>query len=417
MNKRMYLWENETDDPKFKLPWMIENLLNDGYVVWFAKGRYYDGKEAKTGQQFWLENGELFTKNVDPYHKKVLLDGWHAWRKLKHELENYERGDFNFRIIGDDCWHTHYDSEWSETSLENDIKRVLKYERMMPAIPQNISMYDLIEKIIPLTVLTFHKRKQANINAFRAGDAKTVVFKWLHKRHPNAIIVPEFGIGGVWGKNSIVDLAVFDEKKMIFVEIKAETDSFVRVKKQLEASSQSADEVWLALFEDKSIPKDLPLHVGIVSFNRDGKIKILQKAKTLKQDKTRIGHIWTTELHDSFACYKGVSSWIKNLRGGLEELTKVAKDLLGKNARQFTINTFRNRHYLEYVWRRDQLLSGNAEAISIARGGQNRSNVFYKHFEEHYRGERNRISHPSMAELAVKEFAIPQKQKKMNVSV
>lgn len=416
MNKRIYLdgWEDE--NPKFKLPWMIDNLLNDGYVVWFAKGRYHQA-EVKTGQQFWLENGELYTKNVDPYHRKELLDGFRAWRKLKHELESYARCNFNFKLIGDDCWHSHYDSEWDVISLENSVKRALKYTQMMPAIPQNISMYDLIEVIMPLTTITFHKRKQANINAFRAGDAKAVMFKWLNKRYSNAIIVPEFGIGGVWGKNSIVDLAVFDEKKMIFVEIKAETDSFARVQRQLESSSLTADEVWLALFEDKHIPSGIPLHVGIVSFNRDGKIKIIQKAKQLKQDRTQIGHIWTTELHDSFSCYKGASTWIKNLRGGLEELTKVAKDILGKNSRQFTINTLRDRHYLEYVWRRDQLLSGNAEAISIARGGQNHSNKFYKHFLEHYKGQRNRLSFPSMAELAVKEFEIPLKQKKKNVSV
>ena len=416
MNRRMHPNGLEDDNAEFKLPWMIENLLNEGYVVWFVKGRYND-TEVKTGQQFWFENGELFTKNVDPYHRKELLDGWHAWRKLKHELENYERSNFSFKLIGDDCWHTHFDSEWDTTSLENDVKRALKYIKMMPKIPQDISMYDLIEKMTPLTTITFHKRKKANVNAFRAGDAKAVMFKWLNKRFSNAIIVPEFGIGGVWGKNSIVDLAVFDEKKMIFVEIKAETDSFVRVQRQLESSSLMADEVWLALFEDKNIPKGIPLHVGIVSFNREGKIKIIQKAKTLKQDKTRIGHIWTTELHDSFSCYKGASSWIKNLRGGLEELTKVAQDILGRNSRQFTINTLRDRHYLEYVWRRDQLLSGDVEAISIARGGQNHSNKFYKHFLEHYKGQRNRISCPSMSELAVKEFVIPQKQKKMNVSV
>lgn len=416
MNRRMLPSGWEDDNTEFKLPWMIDNLLNDGYVVWFAKGRYHHA-EVKTGQQFWLENGELYTKNVDPYHRKELLDGSRAWRKLKHELENYARCNFNFKLLGANGWHTYYDREWDNLSLENSVKRALKYTQMMPAIPQNISMYDLIEEIMPLTTITFHKRKKANVNAFRAGDAKAVMFKWLNKRFTNAIIVPEFGIGGVWGKNSIVDLAVFDEKRMIFVEIKAETDSFVRVQRQLESSSLMADEVWLALFEDKNIPSGIPLHVGIVSFNREGKIKIIQKATKLKQDKTKIGHIWTTELHSSFSCYKGASSWIKNFRGGLEELTKVAQDILGKNSRQFTINTLRDRHYLEYVWRRDKLLSGDAEAISIARGGQNHSNRFYEHFLEHYKGQRNRLISPSMVELAVKEFVIPQKQNKKNVLV
>ena len=395
-------------DSMLKLPYPLQDLLNEGYILWFSKGQSKDSKYPKTGQQFWLEVEELHTHNVDPFHKKELKKGERAWGMLKYELERYSQVSFCFRLTGERGLNTFNEYSRHQT-LQMAVKHALKYT-ICPEPPANFLPHDFIEEIIPDTIITFHKRKQPNLNAFRAGDAKTVVFKWLHKRYPNAVIVPEFGIGGVWGKTSIVDMAAFDTKKMIFVEIKAETDSFARVQKQLEVSSSNADEVWLALFEDKHIPKDIPLHVGIISFDRTGKMRLIQKPKILKQNKTILGHIWTKEFHDFFGCYKGVSSWIKNMRGGIEELTKVAEDILGKNARQFTINAWRRRHFLEYVWRRDGVLKGEENAASIARGSN--FTDYSKHFYKNYNLDTDRIKHPSLSELAVKEFILPKTKKR-----
>ncbi|AHJ13116.1 hypothetical protein [Sulfurospirillum multivorans] len=411
MNKRMYPDGWEDDEAKFKLPWMLENLLNDGYVVWFVNGRSARDGYAKTGQQFWLLDGELTTHNVDPYHRKEVKTGWHAWRKLKSELDNYASGHFEFKIIGTQGWHTHYNGDFRGRTLKDEVASALKYTDM-PILPPHFSTYELIEEMHPKTIITFHKRKQPNTNAFRASDAKSVVFQWLNKRYPDAIIVPEFGIGGVWGKNSIVDLAVFDKKKMIFVEIKAETDSFVRVQRQLESSSLFADEVWLALFESKHIPENIPLHVGIITFDSKGKINIIKKSKPLKQDKTVIGHIWTTEFQEQFSAYKGASSWIKSLRGGVEALSEVASNLLGKNSRQFTINIWRRRHYKEFIWRRDMLLQGASNVMSIARG--NKANESDSYFSSKY---VHGLNEPWLKDLAIKEFIPPVLKRKKELSV
>ena len=390
------------EDFIFTLPFPLQNILDEGYVLWFANGRSLRDKSVqKTGQQFWLENGELHTHNVDPYHKKDLRTGWHAWRKLEHELECYRAQRFYFKIIGEDGWYMARD-------FVQSIKDSIRWSTC-PMPPPHCSLYDFVEEMVPEVFITYHKRKQVNQNAFRASDAKAVVFKWLHKKFPEAVIVPEFGIGsGIWNKNSIVDLAAFDKKKMIFVEIKAETDSFARVQKQLEASSKIADEVWLALFEGKTIPHNLPLHVGIITFDKNGKIKVLQKAKTLKQDKKWIGHIWLTELQEELSAYKGASAWIKTYRGGVVGLTQIASEILGKNARQFTINAWRRRHHEEFIWRRDLLLKGDVSVMSIPRGKN--ENISSSYFYQNYNSQEHGLHEPGLKALATKEWVCQKKK-------
>ena len=401
-------------DSMLKLPYPLQDLLNEGYVLWFTRGRSKERyNEPKTGQQFWLEDGELLTHNVHPYHKKELKTGSRAWRVLENELKHYAHVNFDFRIVGQkNHWHQ-YNENGLYKSIDTAVKQALKYIEM-PTPPAHISTYALIEEMVPDTVLTFHKRKQPNLNAFRAGDAKTVVFKWLHKRYPDAVIVPEFGIGGVWGKTSIVDMAVFDTKKMIFVEIKAETDSFVRVQKQLEVSSQFADEVWLALFESKHIPENIPLHVGIITFDSKGKINIIKKPKLLKQDKTAIGHIWTKELKDEFSFYPNFNHWFKNLCKGIDDLTNIASYILGGNARQFTINTWRKRFFIEFIWRRDLLLRGNYSVVSLSREGRKNKkevNVSNSYFHQNYDWDKHGLHEAGLKELAMNEWK-PSSQKR-----
>lgn len=390
----------------FKLPYPLQNILDDGYILWFANGRSLRDKSVqKTGQQFWLENGELHTHNVDPYHKKDLRTGWHAWRKLECELGRYEHQRFHFKIIGEDGWHMARD-------FAQSIKDSIRWSTC-PKPPPGFSLYSFVEEMAPEIFITYHKRKQANTSAFRAHDAKAVVFQWLHKKYPSAVIVPEFGIGSdIWSKSSIVDLAAFDKNKIVFVEIKAETDSFVRVQKQLDASSNIANEVWLAIFKSKTIPDAIPLHVGIISFDKNGKIEIIKKPKILKQDKSWLGHIWTTELQKQFSDYKGAGAWIKNYRGGVDGLTQIASDILGKNARQFTINVWRKRHFEEYVWRRDLVLGGDVSVVSIARGNEN--NISESYFNQKY-AQHTHLDEDRLKDLAVKEWAPPasKREKKM----
>lgn len=404
------------DIDEVKVPWMIEKLLDNGYVVWFVDGRSSSRNGGiKIGQQFWLEDGELVTHNVHPYHRKETRKGWHAWRTFERELESYSQCRFSFTIVGDDPFHFHYYvGDFSDRSLRDTINHAIKYVDM-PMAPAHVPDYDLIENITPDTIITFHKRKQTNTSAFRAGDAKAVVFKWLQKRYKDAVIVPEFGIGsGIWNKDSIVDLAAFDKKKIIFVEIKAETDTFARVKNQLVISSQIADEVWLALFENKHIPNDIPLHIGIILFDKNGKIKLHKKPHSLKQDKKWIGHIWTTEFHENFAAYKGSSYWMKNLCRGVEELTKVAADILGTNSRQFTINVWRRRHFEEFIWRRDLLTKGDTNVMSIGRG--KKGNVSSSYFFKNYNYEEHGLHESGLKDLAKKNWTPPMPARKKKES-
>ena len=124
----------------FKLPYPLQGILDDGYILWFANGRSLRDKSTqKMGQQFWLENGELHTHNVDPYHKKDLRSGARAWRLLEHELERYERQRFYFKIIGEDGWHMARD-------FVQSIKDSIRWSTC-PMPPPHCSLYDFVEEI------------------------------------------------------------------------------------------------------------------------------------------------------------------------------------------------------------------------------------------------------------------------------
>jgi len=373
--------------------------LREGYVVWFHDNYRSCKDSPKQGEQFWIEDGELCHKTVRMYKSKEVSKGAIAQRKFENELSSYGSESNVELTVGDDSFRYINIERMGKT-----LKEELRKRYRIPYLPDTHSYYDVIDDISPTTIISFHKRKIAKVDAFDAKKSKIAVFGWLLKKYPNSVIIPEFGIGGGgWGKTSIVDMAAFDTKRMIFVEIKAENDSFVRVAKQIEISAKNADEVWLAVYEAKSVPKEIHENVGILSLSSNGKVKLIRKAKSFKHLGTFLGHIWTTEWHDAFSCYKGVSKWLKNQREGLAGLEKAGANILGKNARLFTIAMWRARYYTEFFYRRDKFLSGETDAVHIKRGMNN--NDYHYHFKDNYGWNSDqRISAPSLMSMAVKQW-------------
>lgn len=358
---------------------------------------------AKEGEQFWIEDGELCHKTVRMFKSKEVSRGEKALRRFERELEAYLNkadvefsiGDFSFRYINVE--------RYGKT-----LKEELRQRLQIPFLPDTHSYYDLIDDIAPLTLISFHKRKIPKAEAFDAKKAKVSVFGWLLKKYPQAVIIPEFGIGGgSYAKTSIVDMAVFDTKRMIFVEIKAENDTYARVAKQLEISALNADEVWLAIYEAKSIPKEIHENVGILSLLGNGKTKVIRKAKPFKHDGAWVGHIWTNEWQDAFSGIKGHSKWVKNQREGLEGLVSMGLKILGKKARQFTIDMWRARYQNEFVWRRDHFLDGDTEKAHVKRGGQRNEYDYWKHCKDRYGTSSVLCCRPVLSDHAPTGFQFP----------
>lgn len=393
---------NPSDPLETFIPAHLLRLMNEGYVLWFHDNYRSRSDSPKQGEQFWIENGELHHKTVRMYKSKEISKGERAQRKFESKLSTYSSESNVELTVGDETFRW-INVERLGKTLREELRKRLK----IPYLPDTHSYYDLIDDISPTTVISFHKRKITKTEVFDAKKAKISVFGWLLKKYPDALIIPEFGIGGGgWGKTSIVDMAAFDTKRMIFVEIKAENDTYARVAKQLEISAKNADEVWLAIYEAKTIPKEIHENVGVLSLSRNGKTKIIRKAKSFKHSGNWIGHIWTTEWHDAFSCYRGVSKWLKNQKDGLAGLEKTGLEILGKNARKFTIAVWRARYYKEFFYRRDSFLSGTTEAVHTKRGMNNSD--YYDHFKNNYGWNSDQqIIAPSLMSMAVKKWNIP----------
>lgn len=289
------------------IPPHLLRLMNDGYILWFYNNYRSRRTFVKEGEQFWIIDGVLHTKSIGMYKSKEITIGDRALYRLESELGQYQHSEVEF-TIGDYSFR-YSNHERLEKTLQEEFRRKL----CIPFLPATHSYYDLIDEILPMKAISFHKPRVVKTEAFDAKKAKISVFGWLLKKYPDAVIIPEFGIGGGgWGKTSIVDMAAFDTKRMIFVEIKAENDTYARVNKQLEISAKNADEVWLAIYEAKTIPKEIHENVGILSLSSNGKTKVIRKAKSFKHTGNWMGHIWSTEWQDTYRSIKGASKWLQH---------------------------------------------------------------------------------------------------------
>lgn len=402
--------KNEQCDPFGSfIPTHILRLLGEGYIVWFHDNYRSRSDSPKQGEQFWIEDGEFCHKTVRMYKSKETTRGPLAQRKFESELSSYGSesnveltvGDYTFRWIN---------IERFGKTLKEEFRKRLR----IPYLPDTHSYYDVIDGISPNTVISFHKRKIAKVDAFDAKKSKIAVFGWLLKKYPNSVIIPEFGIGGGgWGKTSIVDMAAFDTKRMVFVEIKAENDTYARVAKQLEISAKNADEVWLAIHDAKLAPKEIHENVGILSLSSTGKTKILRKAKSFKHSGDWMGHIWSTEWQDTYRSIKGASKWLQHQRDGHEGFCSLAASILGKKARQFTIDMWRRRYQTEFFFRRDNYNSGKLDAVHTKRGMNN--NDYWEHFKENYSWNTDQLPSPRMIDFVAFGFSFPAIEKRPTV--
>lgn len=382
-------------------------LMREGYVVWFYDNYRSRREMTKEGEQYWIENGELHTKTVRMYKSKDVTKGDDAAIHFRRDLKSYTDAEVEY-VVGEQRLFRFGGISRDEITMH----QLFRVNLSLPCLPLTHSYYDLIDDMTCRKALSFHKRKIAKIDAFDAKKSKIVVFGWLLKKYPNSVIIPEFGIGGGgWSKSSIVDMAAFDTKRMIFVEIKAENDTYARVGKQLEISAKNADEVWLAIYDAKTAPKEIHENVGILSLSSNGKTKVLRKAKSYKHEGGWMGHIWSTEWQDSYRSIKGASKWLQHQREGHEGFCNLAASILGKKARQFTIDMWRARHQREFLWRRDQFLDGDIEKAHIKRG-QGNGYDYYEHCKTKYEDQSYRLCSPALIDFVKFGFMFPAIEKR-----
>lgn len=390
------------------IPPHLYRLMCEGYILWFYNNYRSHRTMTKEGEQFWIEDGVLHTKSIGMYKSKEIIKGEKAHYRFESELGQYQHSDVEFTIGEYSFRYTNH--ERLEKTLPEEFRRKLR----IPFLPATHSYYDLIDDITQMKAISFHKRKIAKVDAFDAKKSKIAVFGWLLKKYPSAVIIPEFGIGGGgWSKSSIVDMAAFDSKRMIFVEIKAENDSFIRVAKQLEISAKNADEVWLAVYEAKSVPKEIHENVGILSLSSNGKVKLIRKAKSFKHSGEWMGHIWSTEWQDTYRSIKGASKWLQHQREGHEGFCNLAASILRKKARQFTIDMWRRRYQKEFLYRRDNYNNGNLDAVHAKRGMDN--NDYWTHFKNNYNWNTDQLPSPQMIDFVEFGFVFPTVEKRPTV--
>lgn len=391
------------------IPTHLLRLMREGYVVWFYDNYRSRREMTKEGEQYWIENEELYTKTVRMYKPKDVTKGDDAARHFKRDLKSFTDAEVEY-IVGEQRLFRFGGISRDEITMH----QLFRVNLSLPYLPSAHSYYDLIDEMTCRKGLSFHKRKIAKVDAFDAKKSKIAVFGWLLKKYPNSVIIPEFGIGGGgWSKTSIVDMAAFDTKRMVFVEIKAENDSFTRLAKQLEISAKNADEVWLAIHDAKVAPKEIHENVGILSLSSTGKTKVLRKAKSFKHDGKWMGHIWSTEWQDAYRSIRGASKWFQHQREGHEGFCNLAASILGKKARQFTIDMWRRRYQREFFWRRDSYSAGNIDGVHAKRGMNN--NDYWEHFKEKYNGNADQLPFPNMIDFVKHGFLFPIIEKRSTV--
>lgn len=172
------------------IPPHLLRLMTEGCVLWFYDNYRSRQEMAKQGEQFWIEDGELYTKTVRMFQSKDIINGEKARCRLESELGQYREVDVEF-VVGEHSFR-YMNCERLDKSLQEEFRR--KYQ--IPFLPATHSYYDLIDEINPHKAISFHKRKVTKLDAFDAKKSKIAVFSWLLKKYPNAVIIPEFGIGG-----------------------------------------------------------------------------------------------------------------------------------------------------------------------------------------------------------------------------
>jgi len=380
-----------------QIPPHLKRLMQEGFVIWIYNTRR-DPKEPKQGEQFWLEGGELHAKSTRMFEKKDVYVAGEAVEMFKNMLGSLAKGEMTVRMGDSQISVLHEDDR--RRTFEKTLDDVLFKMCRIPQLPKGISKYDIPDELRCKLEWSCHRRRQKKVDAYDAQKAKVDVFRWMLQRYGDAVIIPEFGIGGgAWSKTSIIDMAAFGPGYIAAVEIKAENDTYERLAKQLKISSSIADEVWLAVHESKS-QEDLGDNIGVLVL-RDGQPpEIIREAQHIPQDPSHIGHIWTVEWREAFGGIRGASKWIREECRGVDGMEERAAAALGERAREFTIGMWRSRYQLEFVWRRDRFLNENiSEAAFEKRGKRSDSNKFWDHFDKNYEWVRDRIHSPLLTEF------------------
>lgn len=390
------------------VPPHLERLLRNGYVVWFYDIRPFSSQTTKEGEQFWLDDGQLHHKTVRMFHSKKIRTGVNALDKFETVLRNYQTQKLHL-FIGEH--HVEYSGH---IDLNIFLRRTLRESFQLPSLPSWCSYQNLIDRIVPSQCYSCHKPKIVKTSAFNANKAKVTVFEWLSKKYPDAVIVPEFSMSSC-DTISIADMVAFDTEHIVSVEIKAENDNYTRVAKQLDIYAENSDLVWLAIFETKSPPKDIHDNVGILSISSSGKAKLIRQAKRFAQPKTYLKNILCIEWQNSFRSIKCASKWLQNQRDGSDGLHRLGASILGDNARQFTIDMWRHRYWMEFVWRRDMFLSGKIEAVYSKREKHN--NVYLHHYNKHHCEALNQPILPKLVDFAAFGFSFPIVEKRKPIKL
>lgn len=370
-------------------PSFLKNLLKSGNVVWFVEGeKPSKEKRQKQGQQFWIENNILHTQTIKMFYSKNIKTGQYAESVLKRYLDDLKRASGRFEIKNSNTFWFKEDGK-----LKDAVKDLMERIGLSTKKKHRKGSYlDQIDAMWSNMELHWHKKREKKIDSFDASKSKAAVFKWMNKKYPDAIIVPEFGIGEKFAKSSIVDMAGFDKNKIIFVEIKAENDTFARLEKQLEKNMEIADEVWLAIYDKKKIP-DIPDQIGVLSISSSGEVSVIKPASKLKQNKGWLGHIWYKEWQTILSrksVLKDVKKQVKT-EGADIAIQKVLKS----KSRQFTIDVWRSRFQFEFLWRLYMIKSGDDAGASVKRGGVKERNAMVQFFYNNHK-KSEKISLPEL---------------------
>lgn len=87
------------------------------------------------------------------------------------------------------------------------------------------------------------------------------------------------------------DLLVFSRGEIIGIEIKSDKDTFIRLRGQLPQYYEACSRVYIAVSNDREVPKDVPSFVGILNVSEDRFIEIRPGIPIFKNEKL-IKRLW-----------------------------------------------------------------------------------------------------------------------------
>lgn len=106
------------------IPPHLHSLMSEGYVLWFHDNFRSRREMAKAGEQFWIEDGELYTKTVRMYKSKEISKGDKARYQFESELEQYRHVDVDF-TLGDHSFR-YMNYERLDKTLKEEFRRNFK---------------------------------------------------------------------------------------------------------------------------------------------------------------------------------------------------------------------------------------------------------------------------------------------------